>query len=502
MDRRRFISGSLSAAIAASLSGRQAFGSIFAALTQVSADVQATTGNGGEVTLSMSEVQELSDALRGPMLLPGNEAYEEARRVLNASINRYPALIVQPSGVADISSAVQFARDHELLVAVKCGGHSHSGKSTCDGGMLIDLSRFRNVTVDVDKRIAHVNGGSLLGELDHESCAFDLVTTAGTVSHTGVGGLTTGGGFGRVGRRFGLALDNVIAADVVTADGQLRHASAEQNSDLYWGIRGGGGNFGVVSTFEFQLHRMNRTVYGGDILFPLNRLRDVLTMYADYFQSAPDELYLDVAAMNPPGDTNGFAFVHVCYSGDPGGLEKAMAPIRSLGTPMHDGAKAVDYVQIQRSWDSSDPRATSSYIKAGMITAMDGKLIDAVIEGFEADPSRLTQMYFQHGGGQIGRVGAQDTAFSHRDVAADMFVNIDFPAGEELAPHRAYVKQYWSTLEPFTVGFYVNDLDEERDRPDYLNKNYGVNFEQLLQVKNKYDPTNLFRLNANVQPTG
>jgi FAD/FMN-containing dehydrogenase len=234
-------------------------------------DVPAVTGDGAEIVLRGSAIRELDSRMLGRVLLASNDGYDQARRVLNPSFDKYPALIAQVTGVADVRLAVDFAREHRLLLAVKCGGHSASGKSTCDRGMLIDLSPFRDVRIDPAARRARVTGGSLLAQLDHEAMAFDLVTTMGTVSHTGVAGLVTGGGFGRVGRRFGLAIDNLTAVDVVTADGQLRHASAQQEPDLFWGVRGGGGNFGIVTSFEFRLHAMQRQVIGGAIVYPIAR---------------------------------------------------------------------------------------------------------------------------------------------------------------------------------------------------------------------------------------
>ncbi|MDX1482749.1 MAG: FAD-binding oxidoreductase, partial [Woeseiaceae bacterium] len=266
MNRRHFVRGAIASAVATSLAGSNAWAAAMNALLTVTSDIDAVTGSGGDVVLEKAAVQELADSLRGNLLLTGSEGYDVARRVLNKSIDKYPALIVQPTGVADIQNAVTFARERNLLLAVKCGGHSFSGKSTCDGGMQIDLSRLRHVRVDPASRTAYVAGGSHLGDMDHETMAHGLVTTAGTVSHTGVGGLTLGGGYGRVARRFGLALDNVRAVDIVTADGSLRHASAEENPDLHWAVRGGGGNFGIVTSFEFQLHPMQREVIGGEVV--------------------------------------------------------------------------------------------------------------------------------------------------------------------------------------------------------------------------------------------
>ena len=279
MNRRHFLNSSVAAGVAATVPGSQALASLFHALTQITADVQAVSGAGSEVVLEQADVQELADALRGSVLLPGNEGYEKARRVLNASINKHPALVVQPTGVADIRNAVTFANEHDLLLAVKCGGHSYAGKSTCDGGMQLDLSTYRHARVDPAARSAYVAGGSLLGELDRESMALGLVSPSGTVSHTGVGGLTLGGGFGRLARKYGLALDNIKSMDVVTADGQFRHASPDENPDLYWALRGGGGNYGVVTSFLFQLHEMQRNVVTGYVLYPMTEAKQILNFY-------------------------------------------------------------------------------------------------------------------------------------------------------------------------------------------------------------------------------
>ena len=294
MDRRRFLRNSLASAVAASLPARDGLAALLGPTAKVAGDIEAMTGDGGEVTLGRAAVQELADSLRGNLLLPGHDAYEQARHVINASIDKHPALIVQCKGVADVRKAVDFARESSLLTAVKCGGHSHSGKSTCNGGLMIDLSTFRQVQVDPKAKIAHVSGGSLLGDMDHETMAFGLVTTAGTVSHTGVGGLTLGGGFGRLARRYGLTIDNVRGFEIVTPDGQFRRANASENPDLYWALKGGGGNFGIVTAFEFQLHEMNRTVIGGIVGFPMSEAKQILEFYADYSLEAPDELGLEM----------------------------------------------------------------------------------------------------------------------------------------------------------------------------------------------------------------
>jgi FAD/FMN-containing dehydrogenase len=499
MNRRQFFRNSIATAVAASLSSSVTYASWLQSLTEVSSAVNAVTGSGTQTTLEQAAVQELGDSLRGRLLLAGSEGYDQARRVMNASINKYPALIVQPTGAADVRNAVTFARERNLLLAVKCGGHSFPGKSTCDGGMMIDLSSLRSARVNAASKTAYIAGGSLLGELDHEAMSQGLVTTAGTVSHTGVGGLTLGGGFGRVARRFGLALDNVKAVDIVTADGQLRHASADENPDLYWAVRGGGGNFGVVTAFEFGLHPMQRQVIGGDVIFPLARARDVLKFYADFSMSAPEELYADLIMNSPPGSPDGVVLIHVCYSGDAGKAEQVLAPLKKLGTPIADTIKPIDYVAIQRSGDNTDPRAQGEYLKSGFLSDIPDRLIDDIVDGFEPDPVRGTIIFFQHAGGAIGRVAADATAFPHRYAENSVFAAVTWPL--EAGPDAAvsYLRKYWATLEPHTYGYYTNESADESH--EVRDANYQGNFARLVQIKNQYDPTNLFRLNANIRPS-
>jgi FAD binding domain/Berberine and berberine like len=496
-SRRQFLRSSVAAAIAASVPSTSAFAAILSPSRKVDHDLDAVTGDGSGVTLARAAVQELGDSLRGNLLLPGHAAYEDARRVINAQMNKFPALIVQPRGAADVKSAVDFARDSNLLVAVKCGGHSPSGKSTCDRGMMIDLSLMRGVRVDPAAKLAYVSGGSLLGDLDSESMAFGLVTTAGTVSHTGVGGLTLGGGFGRLARRFGLALDNVKAVDIVTAGGEYLHASPDENPDLYWGVRGGGGNFGVVTSFEFALHPMQRQVVGGLIAFPLSQAKQVMTFYSEYEGEAPDDLYLSGVLFSNPGQS-GVGF-EVCYSGPMDKADTILRKIRSAGTPLVDAIQPYDYVALQRSGDIDDPRAIGSYTKTGFVKKISPGLIDAMINGLEEHAERSTTVGFQHCGGAIGRVANDATAFPHRDLHATALLLVDWPANIDPTRHIAWLKQYWDSIEPHTDGFYTNDVVDESQKQ--VDENYLDNYPRLLTLKNKYDPTNLFRLNANIVPT-
>ena len=500
MKRRTFFRSSLAAAAAVSVSRTPSFATLYQEAPQAPPDVDAITGAGGQITLRGRDIADLAARLRGRLLLPGDDGYDQARHILNPSFDKRPALIAQPTGTADVRTAVDFAREHDnLLLAVKCGGHSASGKSTCDGGMLIDLSAFRDVRVDPVARRARVTGGSLLGQLDHESMAYDLVTPMGTVSHTGVGGLVTGGGFGRVARRFGLAVDNLTAVDVVTADGQFVRADRHENPDLYWGVRGGGGNFGIVTSFEFQLHPMQRQVVGGQIMFPIEKARDVLTLFADFSLEAPDELSIGFSMALPPEGADGVAGFSVCYSGPENEAERVLAPIRKLGTPVFDGIEAMDYVALQRSGDTDDPRARGSYLKSGFISEMPAGLVSAIVEGFQGDPGRSTAVFFQQSGGAIGRVANDATAFSHRDASGNLLAAVGWKHGDATSEHIRWIKSYWATLDPFTRGFYTNDLEIDHGAAA-VNANYRENYDRLVTIKNKYDPGNLFRLNANVQP--
>jgi len=495
MNRRHFLHSAVAAGVASALP----ISAVLAQVTEVIDEIAAVTGAGVDISIEKAAVQELSDGLTGSLLLPGNDGYDVARRVLNRSIDRHPAMIVHPSGAADIQNAVNFARERELLLAIKCGGHSYSGKSTCEGGMQIDLTSYRHARVDPTSRTAYIAGGSLLGELDRESMALGLVTTAGTVSHTGVGGLTLGGGFGRLARRFGLALDNVKGIDIITADGKFRHASAEQNPDLYWALRGGGGNFGVVTSFEFQLHPMQRQIIGGEVMFTMDRAREVLKFYADYALQAPDDLYCDAFMQRTmSGETDGVG-IHVCYSGPASKAEQVLAPVRALAKPALDNIGAMDYVDIQKSWDNTDPRNEGQYLKSGFINEFPAELADKMIDGFEGDPGRNTTMFFQHSGGAISRVAADATAFAHRKSQANMFVTVSWPLETDAAPHVNYIRNYWKDLEPYTDGWYTNESSDESQR--VLHANYQGNFKRLLKVKNQYDPGNLFRLNANIEPS-
>jgi FAD/FMN-containing dehydrogenase len=362
---------------------------------------------------------------------------------------------------------------------------------------MIDLSLMRGVRVDERERIAYVSGGSLLGDMDNETMQFGLVTSAGTVSHTGVAGLALGGGFGRVARRFGLSLDNLRAVDIVTADGKLVHASADENPELLWGVRGGGGNFGLVTNLEFELHPMQREVVGGNLVFPFSKARQLLDFYAEYERGAPDELFLCMGLQNSP-EGKAVQF-NACYSGPAREAERVFAKVRAAGgTPLRDTLRTIDYVALQRSGDVDDPRAVGSYPKSGFSNGLSAKFIDSILDGFGEQPGGSSVFFLYHCGGAINRVAADATSFPHREITLTPLLAVSWPITSDPTAQVAWLRKYWASVEPHMQGFYTNDIIDETQKQ--VDENYLGNYPRLVALKNQYDPTNLFRLNANVIP--
>jgi FAD/FMN-containing dehydrogenase len=494
MRRRDFCRSALAAGTLAAIPSTRALAAAASAMT-VAGSVRAVTGAGAEVEIEAGAVQELRDSLRGPLLMPGNAAYDDARKVWNAMIDKHPALIVQCEGASDVARAVSFARERDLLVAVRGGGHSISGKSVCEGGMMIDMSQFNSVHVDPRAKTARVDGGCLEGHIDRESAPFGLVTTAGVVSHTGAAGLTLGGGFGRVCRHFGMACDNVRRVDIVTADGTLRRASVDEHPDLYWALKGGGGNFGVVIDFEFELHEMNPTVIAGDIVWPGDQARQVLEFYGEHGNSLPDELNLNIALVaTPQGEKR--VSVEAVWSGDAARAAEALAPLRKVGKPIADTVAPVPYAHFQTRHDNANRHGIYSYMKSSFVNELSSGLIDEVLALHRSDG--VYWIYFMQAGGAVSRIGPQDTAFPHRSAHSNMMVISESHEQKDRTADIAAVRSAWARLEPHTVGFYVNLMEADDGR---TRANYGVNYERLVKVKNRYDPGNLFRLNANIKPT-
>ena len=443
-------------------------------------------------------IKVLTEAVRGRVVTPSDSDYDEARAVYNAMHDRKPRAVIQCVDAADVMAAVRAARDGSLDLAIRGGGHSVPGFGTVDGGLVIDLSPMKSVWVDPVKKIARVGGGATLGDVDHATYPFGLAAPGGIISTTGVGGLTLGGGIGYLTRSVGLTIDNLLSADVVLADGRQVTASDYQNEDLFWALRGGGGNFGVVTSFEFNLHPMQRQVVAGDIAFPIDRARELLEFYAEYSVDAPPELYVDAILATPPGGKPGVFLLSTCYSGPAADAERVLAPIRKLGKPLSDSIGPMDYVAVQRMHDNADPRNIGTYLKSGFIGGFRSGLIDAMVEGYVPHPERATMLFFQNGGGAIGKVAVDATAFPHRYATHNVLTLVSWPLELDRTPHVEYLRGAWSRLEPFTHGYYTNEVADEAQA--VVDENYQGNLARMREVKRKYDPINLFRLNANVQP--
>jgi FAD/FMN-containing dehydrogenase len=492
MRRRTVLASGLAALTALSIPGRR----VFAAGT---ADVAAIGLDGKALTLKGGDIDDLRTSVRGEVLTADQSGWDTARRLWNPVFDRKPALIVRCLGAADVRRAVQFAAGHGLLTAVRGGGHSLSGQSACDGGIMIDLSPMRSVEVDPLAKTARVEGGALLGQLDRESLAFNLATPVGTAADTGVAGLTLGGGVGRIGRRYGLTCDNLIGAEVVTADGTWVRTGANENPDLLWALRGGGGNFGVVTTFKYRLHEVNPVMYGGDITFPIEGARQRLRSLADFLASAPDELYVDVDLGT---DHKGVRYLNlnVCYCGSAAEAEHVVAPLRKLGNPDSDELAVAPYAKLQGSYSLGGVSPLGFYGKGGLVSGLTPALIDSFVGAFENAPSAGIWIWMQHQGGAISRVPPHATAYFNRGASHNLgFANIWKMPAEDAERNTDWVRNAWAQVEPLTRGQYVN-LAATDDRDARVHAAYGDNYPRLAALKKHYDPNNLFRLNSNIKP--
>ncbi len=489
MNRRQFCRSAVAAGVAATFlpgCGKQE-----SAATRADTSIAAISIEGAEIELQKAAINEFSESLSGPLMLSGHPQYDEARTIWNGMHDKRPALIARCLSSADVSNAVAFARDNQLLTAVRGGGHSWPGKSVCDGGLMIDLSQLSNVTVDTERQRAHAQGGALLYTLDTETIKHGLVTVAGVVSHTGVGGYTLGGGFGRLNRNYGLAVDNLRGAEIVTADGKARRVSAEREPDLFWAIRGGGGNFGVVTDFEFQLHPFKRSLLSGSILWPVAQARDVLEFYAEWSAGLSDAMYVGPVMARLP-EVEDVIVMDVVYDGDPAAGEIELAPLRAIGKPIVDGVKVQDYMVLQTVNDVPFGHGIRSYAKNGMVKEWTQGLVDTLIDAY--NPRIFLANHVA--GGAVKRVGELDTAFPHRNAEIMLVFAAGWmdPAQDEtmIAETRALYK----AVEPYLGGYYDN-IEFDRDE---ATGNYGPTYERLSAVKGRYDPGNLFRLNSNIAP--
>lgn len=453
-----------------------------------------------------NEIQSLEAEFRGPVIQPGDDEYDEARTVYNGMIDRRPGLIVQPVGTADVMTAVDFAREHDLLVAVKGGGHNVAGLAVCNDGLMIDLGRMDSVRVNPLAQTVRVGPGATLGDVDHETVPFGLVAPSGVVSITGVAGLTLGGGFGYLCRKHGLTIDNLRAVDLVTAEGELVHASDEENPELFWGLRGGSGNFGIVTSFEFELHELNQEILAGLIFYHGEEAKSVVRQWWDFAQDAPDELsvWLNFSNAEPepfiPEEYYGDRVLAVIpvYTGEMGDGEELIAPLWNLGDPIADTVEPRRFVDWQQAFDDSYPPGERYYWKSHNFSSPPPKALDLITEYALSPVTPETRITLTHLGGAVNRVPLEATAYPHRD--ADFLLNIttrwaDSEMDEECI---AWTREYFDALEPFATGTYVNFTTDTEGEESMA---YRENYDRLVSLKNEWDPDNLFRMNQNIEPT-
>jgi hypothetical protein len=461
--------------------------------------------------LTEGSLQTLRQSFAGPLITPADDAYEQARSVWNGVIDKRPGLIAQCLSVDDVVAAVNLARDSGVIFAVRGGGHSWAGSSTCEGGLVIDLSRMRSLQVEPTRRVAVAQGGVTWGELDAATQAHGLAVTGGHVTHTGIGGLTTGGGIGHLMRKLGLASDNLLAAEVVLADGRVVRASATENEDLFWGIRGGGGNFGVVTSFEFQLHELAGPILAGLAFYDARQGRDLIRLYRDWADTLPDDITTILGYMCAPPfpfvppemvGQPGYAVIVVCQ-GPIAAAEEAIRPVREFGPPLFEMIAPLPYVDVQQFFDAALPPGTRSYVKNSDRMEYTDACIDTIVESCaRMRPGRSQALFFQLGGA-VGRLPEDATAFANRSARyMDGFVAI-WDDDEEPDELIAWSRQSHEAMKPHSRETFYPNFTAEDEPPDMVARAYGpAKYARLAAIKARYDPQNLFRLNQNIRPAG
>jgi FAD/FMN-containing dehydrogenase len=446
-------------------------------------------------------VVELASTFSGQLLKPVDVGYEEARRVHNGLVDKRPALIARCRGVADVADAVNLARKLGLEVAVRGGGHNVAGRATIDGGLMIDLAPMKGIYVDPKTRRAQAQGGVTWAELNRETQLHGLAVTGGIVSSTGIAGLTLGGGLGWLMGKYGLALDNLCSVELVTAEGKVWRASKDEEPDLFWAVRGGGGNFGVVTSFEYQLHPVGPMVTGGLVAHPFDRARDLLRFFRDSTASLPDEHTIFGGLIHAPdGSGTKLAAMVTCHCGSLAAGEKAMRPLKQFGSPAMDAVGPMPYCQLNGMLDAAFPKGALNYWKSSFLTQLSDGAIDTMIACFAECPTPMAHLMLEHFHGAVSRVGVNDTAFPHRADGYNLLVLSEWL--EPTATNRciSWARETYAQMEPFMAsGRYVNYLaDDETGEP--VAAAYGSNYRRLQQLKTKYDPKNFFRMNQNIRP--
>ena len=470
-------------------------------------DLSLRTLDGASKKISPDTVTALRSGLRGTVVLPGEDGYDSARTIWNAMIDRRPGLVVRCLGASDVINAVKLARDEKLLVAVRSGGHNIAGNAVCDGGLLIDLSLMKSVHVDPASATARVQPGATLADFDKEAQAFGLATPLGINSTTGVAGLTLGGGFGWTTRKFGLTVDNLISADVVTADANLIRASSKEHDDLFWALRGGGGNFGVVTSFEFNLHPLGPEVLSGLVVHPFEKAGELLPEFRRIANEAPDELTIWAVMRKAPPlpflptEWHGreVLIFAACYSGDIKEGEKAVKPLRELGKPIADVISSHPFTGWEAAFDPLLTPGARNYWKSHDFTDLSDPAIKVILEAVRSLPSPECEVFIAHVGGAMSRVPANATAWPNRDAHFIMNAHTRWREPAQDKACIAWARQLFEATAPYASGsVYINFMpDDENDR---VEKAYGPNYRRLTEIKRRYDPHNLFRVNQNIRP--
>lgn len=467
--------------------------------------------DGSPVHVSSGEMEALASRIRGPLLGPGDEGWAEAISVWNGMVAKVPALVVQPLGAEDVAATVAFARERRLLLGVRCGGHHIAGLSVAEGGLTLDLSRMGGVRVDPEARLAHVGAGCRLGEVDRATQEHGLATVLGFVSDTGVAGLTLGGGLGYLTRRFGWTVDNLEEVQIVTADGEVRRASRDEHPDLFWAVRGGGGNFGVVTRFTFCLHPVGPTVLGGLVAWPFDRAAEVLPAYRELTGAAPRELSVWLVLMRAPpapfvppqwhGER--VCSMAVCFSGDLDRADEVVAPIRAVGDPVLDVLGERPYVEVQSYLNATEPRGMHYYWKTGWVAELTDGLLDTTRELFATCPIPGADLGFLHLGGALNERPADDGAIGNRDTRYAIGIKgMWAPDDPGAAEYRAWVREAGKRIAPFSTGASYINFQTSDEGDDRIRATYASNLDRLVEVKGRWDPENLFRMNRNIRPEG
>jgi hypothetical protein len=450
--------------------------------------------------LSTPKSEDLKAQVRGQVLCPLDADYSAARRIFNGMIDLRPAMILRAAGAADVIAGIRFAREHDLSISVRSGGHGIAGKALCDGGLTLDLTRMKGIRVDPERQTARAEAGLTLGDFDRETQAFGLATTLGVASTTGIAGLTLGGGLGWLMGKYGLACDNLISADLATADGRLVQANADENEDLFWGIRGGSGNFGVVTSLEFRLHEVGPTIFGGAVLYPLAKAKEFLLFFRDYAAEIPDELSMQGGMFAFQGTpVIGMA---ACYCGPLNQGEQILKPLRTFATPVADLFGPIPYTQMQSMFDSFFPPGKLHYWKSNFLKSLSDEAIDVFLEFTRNVPSPETFVWLpgEHMHGAAMRVGLEQSAFAHRQHPYNFSIFSVWSDSKDTHKNVEWTRSFWQAMKPsMAPGTYVNYLEDEGD-PEARSA-YGQGYERLVALKTKYDPTNFFRRNHNIRPT-